>query len=257
MQCRNPALLLDLFIVINADKTNNYLVWFYFWKAVIIELLLLILHKLQESIINLYLHNLKFITVWLGVELKFISVLFLKITLENWDLCISIGGNNPLQYSCLENPMDRGTWLGYSPWGREESDTTKQLHSHQLKGGPKDSVNGRKYKKENTYIYVCIYLNHFPAHMKLTQHSVCMCVCLVAKSCLTLCDPMDYSLPDSSVLGISQTKRLEWVAISFSRGSAQPRNWTCISCIAVDSLPLSHWGNPAYVGQLYLNKNCF
>ena len=25
---------------------------------------------------------------------------------------------NPLQYSCLENPMDRGTWWGYSPWGR-------------------------------------------------------------------------------------------------------------------------------------------
>ena len=35
----------------------------------------------------------------------------------------------PLQYSCLENPMDRGTWLGYSPWGRKESDTTERLHS--------------------------------------------------------------------------------------------------------------------------------
>ena len=39
------------------------------------------------------------------------------------------GNGNPLQYSCLENPMDRGTWLGYSPWGRKESDTTEQLHS--------------------------------------------------------------------------------------------------------------------------------
>ena len=35
-----------------------------------------------------------------------------------------------LQYSCLENPMDGGTWFGYSPWGRKESDTTEQLHSH-------------------------------------------------------------------------------------------------------------------------------
>ena len=35
------------------------------------------------------------------------------------------GNGNPLQYSCLENPMDRGTWLGYGPWGREESDTTE------------------------------------------------------------------------------------------------------------------------------------
>jgi len=30
------------------------------------------------------------------------------------------GNGNPLQYSCLENPMDGGTWLGYSPWGRKE-----------------------------------------------------------------------------------------------------------------------------------------
>ena len=39
------------------------------------------------------------------------------------------GGNGkPLQYSCLENPMDREAWLGYSPRGRKESDTTEQLH---------------------------------------------------------------------------------------------------------------------------------
>ena len=35
------------------------------------------------------------------------------------------GHDNPLQYSCLENPMDRGAWLGCSPWGCKESDTTK------------------------------------------------------------------------------------------------------------------------------------
>ena len=36
------------------------------------------------------------------------------------------GGNgNPLQYSCLKNPMDRGAWRGYSPWGLQESDTTE------------------------------------------------------------------------------------------------------------------------------------
>ena len=42
----------------------------------------------------------------------------------------------------------------------------------------------------------------------------------VAQSCLTLCDPMDCSLPGSSVHGIFQAKVLEWVAISFSRGSS-------------------------------------
>ena len=36
------------------------------------------------------------------------------------------GGNgNPLQYSCLENSMDRGAWGGYGPWGHKESDTTE------------------------------------------------------------------------------------------------------------------------------------
>ena len=38
------------------------------------------------------------------------------------------------------------------------------------------------------------------------------------------CDPMDYSLPDSSVHGILQARILEWVGISFSRGSSLPRN---------------------------------
>ena len=41
---------------------------------------------------------------------------------------------------------------------------------------------------------------------------------LVTQSCLTLCDPMGYSRPDSSVLGILQARILEWVAIPFSRG---------------------------------------
>ena len=55
---------------------------------------------------------------------------------------------------------------------------------------------------------------------------------LVTKSCLTLCDPMDFSPPGSSVLGIFQMRILEWIAISFSRGSSQPRDQTWISCIA-------------------------
>ena len=45
-------------------------------------------------------------------------------------------------------------------------------------------------------------------------------VCLVAQSCLTLCNPMDFSLPGSSVSGISQARTLEWDVISFSRGSS-------------------------------------
>ena len=55
--------------------------------------------------------------------------------------------------------------------------------------------------------------------------------CLVTKSCLTLCDPMDCSPPGSSVHGISQARILEWDAISFSNGYSRPRDWTQVSCI--------------------------
>ena len=55
--------------------------------------------------------------------------------------------------------------------------------------------------------------------------------CLFAKSRPTLCDPVDYSPSGSSVRGISQAKILEWVAVYFSRGSSQPRDWTCVSCL--------------------------
>ena len=54
----------------------------------------------------------------------------------------------------------------------------------------------------------------------------------VAQSCLTLWDPMDCSLPGSSVHGILKARVLQWVAISFSRGSFQTRDRTWVSCIA-------------------------
>ena len=49
----------------------------------------------------------------------------------------------------------------------------------------------------------------------------------VAQSCPTLCNPMDYT-----VHGILQARILEWVAVPFSRGSSQPRDWTQVSHIA-------------------------
>ena len=53
----------------------------------------------------------------------------------------------------------------------------------------------------------------------------------VAQSCLTLCDPMDCSLQCFSIHGIFQARVLEWVAISCSRGSSQPRDRTWVSHI--------------------------
>ena len=54
----------------------------------------------------------------------------------------------------------------------------------------------------------------------------------VTQLCPTLCDPLDCSLPGSSIHGIFQARVLEWGAISFSRGSSQPRDWTQDSHIA-------------------------
>ena len=49
----------------------------------------------------------------------------------------------------------------------------------------------------------------------------------IAQSCPTLCDPMDYTFH-----GILQDRILEWVAVPFSKGSSQPRDWTWVSSIA-------------------------
>ena len=77
------------------------------------------------------------------------------------------------------------------------------------------------------------------------------CCCSVIQSCLTLCDPMVCSPPGSSVHGILQARIPEWVAISFSRGSSQPRDGCRVSCAAGDLLHcrwilywLSHQGTP-------------
>ena len=82
------------------------------------------------------------------------------------------GNSNPLQDSCLENPMNEGAW---------------QAAVHRV-------------TKSQT---------------RLKQ--------------LTLCNPTDCSPPGSSVHGILQARILEWVAISFSRESSQPKDRTCIS----------------------------
>ena len=61
----------------------------------------------------------------------------------------------------------------------------------------------------------------------------------VTQLCPTLCDPMDYSLPVSTIHGIFQARILEWIAISFSRRSSQPRDWTQVSLIV--GRPFTVW----------------
>ena len=73
-------------------------------------------------------------------------------------------------------------------------------------------------------------------HVLQTQVYVCVCMPdLRAESCLSRWDPLGCSLPGSSVQGVFQARILEWVAISFSRESSQPRDRACVyhvSCVA-------------------------
>ena len=82
------------------------------------------------------------------------------------------------------------------------------------------------------YIHkMCIY--HFGLVFS-TNELMCTRAQLL-QSCPTLCDPMDWGPPGSSVHGILQTRILEWVAMPCTRGSSQPRDQThvfCVSCIA-------------------------
>ena len=72
----------------------------------------------------------------------------------------------------------------------------------------------------------------------------------VAQPCPTLCDPLDCSLPGFSVHGILQARKLEWVAIPFSRGSSltQGSKVRLLHLLhwQVDSLPKRHLGRPKF-----------
>ena len=80
----------------------------------------------------------------------------------------------------------------------------------------------------------------------------CCCCYLFAKLCPTLCDPMDCSSSGSSFQGISQARILEWVAISFSRGSSQSRDRTQVSWIgkADSSICWATWEAHACVSHV-------
>ena len=87
----------------------------------------------------------------------------------------------------------------------------------------------------------------------LASSSTYKCHC--AQSCLTLCDPMNCYLPGSSVYGIFQARILDWVAISFSRGSSRPRDWTHVSGIAGRFFTAESLGKPTRgVNTVFLNS---
>ena len=86
---------------------------------------------------------------------------------------------------------------------------------------------------------LCLWHGNMGTMVTAANSVLKLYICLCAPSCLTLCNLMECSLPASSVLGISQARILEWVAISSSRGSSWPRDGTQVSCIG--RWVLYHW----------------
>ena len=85
------------------------------------------------------------------------------------------------------------------------------------------------------------------AKVNRDEPRVALITAVFSRLCPTLCDLMDCSLPGSSVHGDIQARILEWVAISFSRGSSQLRDWTGVfsnsPALQADSLLLSNQGS--------------
>ena len=109
----------------------------------------------------------------------------------------------------------RGSLMGCRLWGHTESDTNEVTQQQQ---------------QQHPFIYL-LEIIIYTKNICLAWHLVPVCV-LIAHSCLTLRDSMDCNLSGSSVHEILQARILEWIAISFSRGSSLPRDQTWVSCIA-------------------------
>ena len=117
-----------------------------------------------------------------------------------------------------------------------------------LHGCGRNSYQKLIWTFKNLLEYSCFTL---PCYFLQSESAAHIHYCLVTKPCPTLCDPMDCSLPGSSVHGISQARILEWVAISFSRGSSQLRYQTCISYIAEGFFTTEPPGKPIYTCPLF------
>ena len=138
-------------------------------------------------------------------------------------LTVAEGYGNPLQYSCLENSVGRGAY-----WATVHGITQSRTWLKWLSSSSSSNM---------VPLGVAIggndpYLSHRVLHLSspLLQFTrlnlMCACVCSVTQSCLTLCDPMDYSPQGYSVCGISQARIFEWVAISYSRAFSRLRDQT-------------------------------
>ena len=143
-------------------------------------------------------------------------MVFCKHGLSRWSLGFSGGSDSKECLQCRRPGFN--PWVGKIPWRRPWQPTLVFLP-------------GKSPRTERPSGLQSMGLQSV-GHDWVTSLSllwcVCVCVCSVIQLCLTLCDPMHHSQPISSVCGIFQARILEWVAISFSRGSFQPRDQSLV-----------------------------
>ena len=156
---------------------------------------------------------------------------------------------------------DRGTWQATVHWGCKESDTTERLNTHtytfihthiyityqKLSPANLCGINTRTLQTGSLEISEVPFIN--PKEIMtcgiqsgtlsdaslICHHSLKMgslCARTLSRFSPTLCDPMDYSPPGSSVNRIFPARILEWVAMPSSRGSSRLRDQTRVSCIS-------------------------
>jgi len=175
----------------------------------------------------------------------------------------------------------QGSLVCYSPWGHKESDMTERLNWIELRNPLLEwvaisSSRGSSWPRDRTCVScigrrilyhwvlvgkcwiflfsdpsdtLCFFL--FPPVLQGILGLVTESESQVAQLWPTLCDAMDCSLWGSSVHGIFQARVLEWIAISVSRGSSWPRNWTLVSRIAGRRFTVWATGKPLWLLAAY------
>ena len=141
------------------------------------------------------------------------------------------GYGNPLQYCCLGKPMDRGAWRAVIHRVAKSQTQLKCLSTHAC----------TSYSKFHTNCWrVCSFSltgqtgrqNHENSLPRSTTNSCYLTIKAPWWCCVSLSRVRLLAVrTGSSVHGIFQTRKWEWVAISFSRGSSGPRDWTWASRI--------------------------
>ena len=163
-----------------------------------------------------------------------------RIYLNDNILSSGEGNGNPLQYSCLENPMDGQQpvsgellpWVSFTSW---------------LNGV---KMNGQNIHWRRRGLQV-VFPDFHPISTSPRREGICPLLLLLfnhsaksLQSCPTLCDPIDGSPPGSAVPGILQARTLEWVAISFSYAWKWKESEVTQSCLTL--LDPMDWSLPGF-----------